>query len=909
MPIVKLLTSRLVLILAYLLLPSILLAQDSTNLLRCGGFLPRDYTEWDFEVYGRGSAAATRDWSEDGVYCVNVTAPGDSGWEVHLMQDLPRLTEGHEYEIAYLVEANQPRTMYSVIGGNTEPYETQFIFKDTLFQKKWIRHTFIPQASLSNMRLAFDMGDMTGEVCFDSVSLHKTGFIIPDTVPPYFYNFLSDEVWTGDTIYLSVGEEYSPESYEVRVYDSREGFLGHATITVKGDSLDSEVPGIYELLYTGSDESGNTCSAIRTLSVSEPGAGTREKIASNQIGFTPSSVKRLTVRDTGSGLSYLMNADNNQRIDTMHLTATSFVYHELSEDTFATVDISRISEEGNYYIIMKDYGFTYPFSIKDDLYTEPFKAAMKAFYYQRSSYAKGVPFSEEFTIPAGHFQDTACVYHESTDKTGTLFSMGGWYDAGDYGKYVVSAGITVNTLLSFHEMYPDYVTDGFLNIPEKRNDKSDLLDEVGYELDWLKTMQDEDGGVFHKITALEFAPMAYPDYAEDPRYVFKKSTSATLNFASVMAQASRVYAESGFSSEADTLKEAAIRAWQWAEQNPNTIFFNPPGVPTGAYSDLDFEDEFFNAAVQLYISTREPAYLETINEYINSGAHSFPASWSNVAPLGFFSLSHHRTDEELAVRSDSIITAHAQEALETAREDRVFGIPMKEEHFIWGSNSILLNFGILFAYAYRVTSESEYLEKINNILDYIYGNNPMNKSFQTRFGSNPPRYPHHRLSRSGNPLPGFLVGGPNKDKEDEQYVPYYYDSPAKCYTDYRGSYASNEVAINWNAPLAFLLGFAINVDPGDVSIHHDKGTAQSLTTARKDVLRLRIHNMTYVIPFDNFKGTHQRLEIFNLQGRSIFSKSISQGMSLSAGNLPAGTYVVRIKSPGWSRATRINVMR
>ena len=39
-----------------------------------------------------------------------------------------------------------------------------------------------------------------------------------------------------------------------------------------------------------------------------------------------------------------------------------------------------------------------------------------------------------------------------------------------------------------------------LNIPESGNGRSDYLDELKYELDWVLTMQDEDGGVFHKLT-------------------------------------------------------------------------------------------------------------------------------------------------------------------------------------------------------------------------------------------------------------------------------------------------------------------------------------------------------------------------------------------------------------------------
>ncbi len=72
-------------------------------------------------------------------------------------------------------------------------------------------------------------------------------------------------------------------------------------------------------------------------------------------------------------------------------------------------------------------------------------------------------------------------------------SPGGWYDAGDYNKYIVNAGYTVSMLLSLYENFPDAARDD-MNIPESGNNISDLLDEIKWELDWAETMQDKDGG-------------------------------------------------------------------------------------------------------------------------------------------------------------------------------------------------------------------------------------------------------------------------------------------------------------------------------------------------------------------------------------------------------------------------------
>jgi endoglucanase len=71
--------------------------------------------------------------------------------------------------------------------------------------------------------------------------------------------------------------------------------------------------------------------------------------------------------------------------------------------------------------------------------------------------------------------------------------------------------------------------------------------------------------------------------------------------------------------------------------------------------------------------------------------------------------------------------------------------------------------------------------------------------------------PHHRLSHSDGieaPYPGLLVGGPNPGQQDKADVKDYpSNQPDESYTDVMQSYASNEIAINWNASLLALLGW------------------------------------------------------------------------------------------------------
>jgi endoglucanase len=124
---------------------------------------------------------------------------------------------------------------------------------------------------------------------------------------------------------------------------------------------------------------------------------------------------------------------------------------------------------------------------------------------------------------------------------------GGWHDAGDYGRYVVNSGLSTGTLLWTYEMFADRVKGVSLHIPESGNGTPDILNEIRWNLDWMRSMQDEDGGVFHKQTSERFCDFVMPEKDTLASVVIGtgrtpfKSSCATADYAAVMAIAARVY--------------------------------------------------------------------------------------------------------------------------------------------------------------------------------------------------------------------------------------------------------------------------------------------------------------------------------------------------------------------------------
>jgi endoglucanase len=128
--------------------------------------------------------------------------------------------------------------------------------------------------------------------------------------------------------------------------------------------------------------------------------------------------------------------------------------------------------------------------------------------------------------------------------------------------------------------------------------------------------------------------------------------------------------------------------------------------------------------------------------------------------------------------------------------------------FVWGSNAVAANQGILLIQVYRLTSDKKYLEYAIGNLDYIMGRNATGYSFVTGVGHKTPMFIHHRQSEAdfiNEPVPGLLAGGPNPGQQDG-CTTYPSKIPDESYTDVSCSYASNEIAINWNAPAAYLAG-------------------------------------------------------------------------------------------------------
>ena len=568
-----------------------------------------------------------------------------------------------------------------------------------------------------------------------------------------------------------------------------------------------------------------TAMALLTA-VTMPASSVKNPIKVNQVGYLTHESKIATIEPEAKTKSFLIRDQEGKTVWRTKRASTK--KSPFSSKIRQEIDFSSITKPGRYTLVAGRHQQS--FIISSDPYTEALKASIKGYYYQRSGESLERKYAGEYARPAAHL-DTHVMVHSSaaTPKrpAGTIISSPkGWYDAGDYNKYIVNSGFTLGLILQSYQLHQDRFNALNLQIPESDNKIPDILDEMMYNLEWMLTMQDPtDGGVYHKLTTPNFEGFVMPEDCKQQRYVVQKTTTAALDFAATMALAARIYQRfPEFKDFCQQAREAAERAYAWAVKHP-TVYYDQdgnnkkfsPAIHTGGYGDNHTEDEFFWAATELYLTTSETSYLEQAKQFVPD-EFCIP-SWSNVAGLGFFQwvnqellgtpdagkLPMKEIKESLKKKCDEDI-----QELATSSFHSIFGNSAQDFH--WGSNAeSCLGRGIAQMYEYALTKDSKYRQAALSTLDYFFGRNATGYCYLTGFGTQRVMNIHHRISAADNikePVPGLVAGGANKGQEDAEFVPAYTSKiPDESYQDHVGSYASNEIAINWNAYLVSLLGW------------------------------------------------------------------------------------------------------
>jgi endoglucanase len=567
------------------------------------------------------------------------------------------------------------------------------------------------------------------------------------------------------------------------------------------------------------------------------------KVRVNQVGYLPSFAKEGTVATAAADPVewHLVDAGGRTRASGK---TRPFGEDRSSGERLHEIDFSSFTGTGKGFKLRVGDAESLPFDIGGDVYKRLKYDALSFFYLQRSGVDIKMPYagSRAYERPAGHVGDKSVPCAPEAHCSYSLDASGGWYDAGDHGKYVVNGGFSVWMLQDEYEFLSrlgstagDFA-DGRMNIPEHKNGRPDLLDEARFGLDLFLRLQVPAGQpmagmVHHKIHGEKWSAIpTAPDKDDIKRYLRPVSTAATLNLAAVAAQAARLWQKLDPPFAARCL-EAAETAFAAAKKNP-AVRAEHEVLGGGAYGDGDLEDERYWAAAELYITTGKPAYKDELEKSRfhapKAGAATIAAvanmGWDHVAPLGKISLAvapNGLGAEAIAAQRQQLV-ATADRFLATIAK-RGYRVPIESETaYNWGSNGGVLNAAVVLGAAYRFTKDPKYANGVVDCMDYILGRNPLAFSYVAGHGERALRNPHHRVwAHQKDPKlpeapPGAVSGGPNSMLQDP-YIRKMGKSgcpPETCYVDNIESYSTNEVAINWNAALAWDAAFLDDVGRG-----------------------------------------------------------------------------------------------
>lgn len=522
-----------------------------------------------------------------------------------------------------------------------------------------------------------------------------------------------------------------------------------------------------------------------------------QKIVLNQLGYVPDSEKQVVFRDENlSDKTFnVVSKDTGKIVYTGNISEGK--YNSTAKENDYYGDFSEVKDPGTYIIKTESLGESYEFKINKDIYKDVFKDAMKFFYYQRCGESLSSEYAGELAHPECH-TSLARIY--GTDEK--IDVSGGWHDAGDYGRYVVATSRTLGDLLGAYDANKDAFTDD-TGIPESGNGVADVLDECKREFEWLFKMQNkENGGVYHKVTCAGFPGFIMPQYETDELIVCPISTTATGDFAAIMAKAYETYKDID-QQFADKCLDAAKKAYDYLDvaKIPQNGVQNPDGIVTGAYEDYSDNDERYWAAAELFRATGESKYDEKFKELAASKIE-MGYDWQNVGDFGNEAyLNAKGADETIKSRIKDAIVRKADEIVKTSKNDG-YGVSTGS-NYCWGSNMGILNEASLLDLANTISPNNDYVKYAREHINYCFGKNANAKCFVTGYGSDTVKHPHYRPSVATKVvMPGMIIGGVNSNLQDPHAKAYLKDkAPAKCYLDDEESYSINEVDIYWNSAL------------------------------------------------------------------------------------------------------------
>lgn len=582
----------------------------------------------------------------------------------------------------------------------------------------------------------------------------------------------------------------------------------------------------------------------------------------NQVGYTCNGNKNAKVScfkkfGSLSGKRFEIVNQETEEVVFSDVLSDATTDTKISGEDIYEINFNSVTQQGTYYIRISDANLnvsaltsrdkennlktdtliSVTFKIGDDIYNEMLSDMSKYYYYQRQGLDLQEKYAQQFARENLHPNDISVKrWSDRNNLSAETFDVSqGWYDAGDYGKYVSPAATSVENLLLAYELFPQEFEKINPNIPE--TDKtSDLysnapaiLSEIKWELDMLLKLEhsNKDGSFYvaanYKDGTMYIEDTLYStsDYNSSAKETDLRSHLATVDMSAMLAHAYIVYKDiPEYSDFAEQCLETSIRAWNWANNPVNEKHMSiGAGNRTYTFTQEDLDRSMYWAAGTLFraskFANKDGSEYENYlisnceNENVNTcfTGNSLGYSHKGRSFLGFFHYLYQNDNPSNQIKA---VFSKFEPWRNRILNYDSFGTDYPEWGYWWGSNMVLAQSSMTLFLG------SVVLEGIDNIpievlnsnqsaFNYLLGVNPISFSYVSGYGENSVKNIYSAIySKDAKLTPyqcpkGYVTEGANSS--NNRHLSKY---NGKCYMDSDAEWTTNENTIYGNAAMIFL---------------------------------------------------------------------------------------------------------
>ena len=515
---------------------------------------------------------------------------------------------------------------------------------------------------------------------------------------------------------------------------------------------------------------------------------------------------------------------------------------------YYSADFTTLKKEGKYRITIPKSNASADFQIGDQVYGHYHEYLVGFMQQQRCGY-------NPFLDVACHRQDGRAMDGPMADSTYVDVS-GGWHDAGDQLKYLITGSNATARMIMAYQFFPDKFADkvNYLGQPGA-NGIPDILDEARWGLDWIQKLHPKNGWLFHQVAddrdhrGWKWPQEDISDYGwgENSYRVAYFATGKPQGLGKYMSKATGISNVAGRSAAALALGyqvwkddlhdesyatkclEAAEDLYAMAKEKEGYQQGNSYSAPY-RYNEDTWTDDMEWAAAELYRATGKKEYLEEAKKYAeltntlswiekDTSAHYQYYPFVNSAHYALYDLVDKDFQDKLAgYYRDGIV-----QTLKRANRDPYgHGAP-----FIWCSNNLTTALATQIIYYEKMTGDKQFHPYLLKLRDWLLGRNPWGTSMFMNIPDDG-EYPvdvHTSIWKlTGREVPGGLVDGPiYRDifknlmgltlNEPDEFADFQNDYVV--YHDDIGDFSTNEPTMDGTACAILLMAY-FGVE------HHDK---------------------------------------------------------------------------------------